>query len=325
MLPFIRKSVNYQIHAIQWINEKPMLAVLGQLPNGTGVLYIYRLAKNELVPEHGNCQFIDMPTAMNTLGNDLIIAESNKLSIWDVQDLTVPKRTIPLNGHHVQCMDCFGGSATQKGPPEIVVGGDNRVLIYDIRQDMPVVEITEKMQPWTVAFGNAGDEVHRNIAVGFAQGSIKLYDLAQKACIWEINVGIGVCCIEFDVKNEFQNKLTAGCLRGVFHVFNLSDMENVVQVTKENKDDPATIWTLGHSPHYRDGIIVCINNAMQLFHYSKTDKAKGTIKLVDCLAHMSEQPIRVFQFNKKIVGLCVMGSFDQILSVLMVPNVKKCQ
>ena len=318
MLTFIRMDLKFQVHALQWLNEKPMLAVLGQLANGTGKLYIYKLVKNELIPEHGNCSFMTMPNAMGVLGNDLVIAEESQLSIWDPTDLVLPKKVISLKSS-VQCMDCFGGSKNEPGPPEIVVGTTNKIELYDVREDKPVVEIFEKMQPWAVAFGNAQDVDNRNVAVGFANGFLKIYDLTKQQCIWEVNTGsLGICCLEFSNKIAFQTTITAGCLRGVFHVFHIADLKNVVHLIHENKEEPATIWTLGHSPQNPDKVMICVNNIVQLFQINK-----DTLKLVDSIHGGVEQPINKFQWNKKLDGLCAFSSYDQVLNVMMVANVNK--
>eukprot|EP00835_Amoeboradix_gromovi_P005921 NODE_615_length_5971_cov_0.202486.p2 type:complete len:324 gc:universal NODE_615_length_5971_cov_0.202486:1098-2069(+) len=323
MLPFIRKNTEYQIHSIQWINEKPMLAVLGQMSDGSGVLKIFRLVKNDLVPEHGNCHFMTMPTGMKTIGGDLVISELKQLSIWDVHDLVYPKSVIEIK-NTAQCMDCYGGCKDQPGPPEIVIGCAKKVEIYDIRQNLPVVEIFENMQPWAVAIGGASEARKRSVAVGFDQGTIKIYDLENRTCVWEIKVIHGVCCLEFDRRDSVYNKLTVGCLRGDFHVFQLSNLNKVKHLTVKNKQEPYTIWTLSHSPHYKDGFIVCVNNVIQLFRY-EYGKTEDQVKLVDSVANLTEQPIRAFQWNDKIVGLCAFASFDQVLCVLMAPAVKNCQ
>eukprot|EP00834_Sanchytrium_tribonematis_P004841 NODE_260_length_11481_cov_1.187928.p5 type:complete len:320 gc:universal NODE_260_length_11481_cov_1.187928:5384-4425(-) len=317
MLPFIRKQTNYQIHQIQWIHNSPKLAVLGQTSAGNGILHIYALNQQELKMLHGNIHFTHMPTQLKCMGDELIIAEQDKLSVWDIHDLTFPKKTIKLNGSAL-CMDVCG--VLEDGPPEVAIGLNKKVEIYDLRVDTPVVELYESFQPWCCAFGNSIND-HRNIAIGFENGLLKIYDLLQKSCIYKNQFDSGICCLSFDSKSIGMNQLIIGCLHGKAHLIDFQNKpsppnENPFQIISHvNSSHPCTIWTCAFNPHNPFQFMMSNDHLLQLFDHK--------MNLIDSVGYLSQQPIRTFHYNDKIKGLCAFGSFDQTLVVLMIQSSKK--
>ena len=318
MLPFIRKVEDLQIKTIKWITDKPILAVLGQKTNRLGVVYLYKLEKENL-SKYAELQVNGDPTTLSMLMGDLVVAEGKLITIWSLDNLKEPKCVIDV-GMHIDCMDSFGGSYTELGPPEIVVGCGNKVLVYDVRVQEPVVTINEKQTIWAVGFGNAYSTEEKSIAVGFSDGLVKLYDLNLKKLVWSLQLKQGICRLEFNCKTTKQHYLSIGCLKGLCYVIDIRDLKKVVTVEDKNDEQECTIWSLGHSPHYKEALLISNDNYLQLFKIG-TNK----LTLMDSVGHLSEQPIRALDWNTKMEGLCAICSFDQVISILMIPAIHKCK
>ena len=82
---------------------------------------------------------------------------------------------------------------------------------------------SDKILPecWAVAFGNAFSLEDWNVAVGYDNGDIKMFDLKMNLQRWETNLKNGISHLELDRKDIPMKKLSATTLESIVHIFDI--------------------------------------------------------------------------------------------------------
>lgn len=132
---------------------------------------------------------------------------------------------------------------------------------------------------WSVAFGNAFNNSERYVVAGFDNGDIKLFDLRQLKCLWELNIGHGISNLSFNCANERLNKLVACTAQGSLHLFEaqsaakeLTFAWHVEQEAGGNKNGAAVvpnslgaganIWCVKHLPQNANLFATCAGSGL---------------------------------------------------------------
>lgn len=178
----------------------------------------------------------------------------------------------------INAIDGFGGLVTNCGPPEFVTAGrDGYIKVWDPRQPkkpvagvQPVVNEREGELPsdcWTVAFGNAFNNQERCVMAGFDNGDIRIFDLRKMKATWGINLGSGVCSLQFNKPNVPTTALVAATQRGSLNLFT-KDPERTDKFKWNMTKDASgarnggtrstrTIWCVRHMPQCDDVFATC--------------------------------------------------------------------
>jgi len=210
------------------------------------------------------------------------------------------------------------------------------VRVWDPRQEAPVVSLepseNEPIKPdcWTVAFGNAFNQVERCLAAGYDNGDVKLFDLRTNCLRWDTNVANGVCGLEFDRADINMNKLTVTTLESKMHIFDMKTYhpeKGYAGMTELAHN--STIWGVRHFPQNRD-LFTSLggNGALNLYKYhypasrsikDENDLPVGVAGRVELLNEkvMAQQPIVSVDWNVDKFGLGCSCSLDQQVKVII--------
>lgn len=227
--------------------------------------------------------------------------------------------------------------ARYAGPPELVTGGrDGAVKVWDIRQAQKPVIALEPVDKsgardcWAVRFGNSYDPDERVVAAGYDNGDVKLFDLRTQKMIHEMNVGNGVCDVEFDRPDIPMNKLTIAMLEGRVRVSDLRTLHpKLGYAYVEQRVSDGTIWTTRSVPQNREVFLSGGGGDLTLSQYKyppeRTLKDPDGIKrgvpgAIEQLnqAKVGDQPMNAIDWNKSKEGLLACTSFDQCLRIMLV-------
>ncbi|XP_076032932.1 dynein axonemal assembly factor 10 [Oratosquilla oratoria] len=339
----VQKTLDYSPFDVKWLPRSAKAVTVGSYPRSTGVIQIHELCQGDV----NLVQSIDKPTALKccTFGASSLAARQLAVGSFDghldILDLNQPETpTYSVNAHTqiVNCIDGVGGLGIGEGAPELVTGSrDGYIKVWDPRQkDKPVVnieptDINNKRDCWTVAFGNAHSAEDRAICIGFDNGDIKLIDLRTMGVKWEVNVGVGVCSVEFDRKDISMNKLVATTLEAKFHVFDLSVFHEKKGYAKvKQKAHDSTVWCAKYLPQNREIFMSTGGDgSLNLWKYSYPESRKkkfsdGTITGVPGKAefiqkmNIAELPITSFDWNRDKQGLAACTGLDQSLRIVIV-------
>jgi WD40 repeat protein len=209
--------------------------------------------------------------------------------------------------------------------------------IWDPRTNEPVVSLvpseTEKVLPecWDVCFGNAYSVEDRNVAIGYDNGDVKLFDLKMNMLKWETNLKNGICSVEFDRRDIPMNKLVVTTLESKIHVFDLKTLHPELGYTGLSEvAHNSTIWGAKHLPQNRD-IFMSLggNGAANLYKYNYPSKRsvmddnnieKGVVGSLSILnsREITTQPIMNLDWHPDKTGLATMVALDQTVKVYIV-------
>lgn len=360
ILCHIEKAVDFTIFDTKWLPCSAKLIVLGNKPNGNGVLKLFELngAKLDLVREHeqksalknasfGVSSLRKAHVAVASLDGHMKMLDLERLDSSSIYD--VKAHTGYVNG-----LDAIGGNIINCGAPEIATAGaDGFVKIWDLRQkDMPVAcmtPISSKKSTirecWAVAFGNSFND-ERIVCAGYDNGDVKMFDLRQMKICWETNVNNGICSIEFDRRDIPMNKLVVTTLEGGLHVYDLRTQHPTKGFACVSEKDAgrslgsngvidgkkATVWCARHLPQNREIFVTCGGTgSMRLWQYKYPEKRikvssdgydRGVSGTLQMLqaTSISSQPINSFDWCSDRIGLAVCSSFDQAVRVLVTTN-----
>lgn len=233
---------------------------------------------------------------------------------------------------------------------------DGAVKVWDLRQkDHPVANISatskdesskEVRDCWAVTFGDSYNSTERAVCSGYDNGDIKLFDLRKMAVRWETTCRNGICSLEFDRKDIEMNKLAATTLEGGLFVYDMRTQhhakgfsycseKNAGQSLGTNgviSGAKATVWCVRHLPQNREifmsgggtgSIRVWNYKYPEKRHKEMSDGTKsgvaGNLQMLSATT-VSQQPIHCFDWCSEKTGLCVAGSFDQTVRVLITTN-----
>lgn len=199
---------------------------------------------------------------------------------------------------------------------------------------------------WSVCFGNSFDSQNRMISCGYDNGDCKIFDLRTNKIFYEINVGNGICSIQFDRKDIKLNKFIITTLESQFRIYDMKTKHisdgfsylNIDCCDKGKSKKGTTIWRVSHLPQNRDIWCTCQGNGIvNIWKYIYPDSRfiiddkgykkgiMGECKLLSnkTLSTLSTQPIISWDWNKNKLGLSCISSLDQTIKVVIVTKLNK--
>eukprot|EP00796_Vickermania_ingenoplastis_P012329 gene12330-8458_t len=244
---------------------------------------------------------------------------------------------------HESIINCIDG-ARFSGPPEIATGSrDGSCKIWDTRQrtkpvvDLHPVSASTARDCWTVRFGNCFDPDERVLCAGFDNGDVKLFDLRTQKMLHEMNVGNGVCDVEFDRADIKMNKLIVSMLEGKVRISDLRTLHpKLGYAYVEERVSDGTIWTSKSLPQNREVFVSGGGGELGLCQYSYPPERSlrdpdGTSRgvpgsiTVHNKGKIGDQPINAVDWNRGKEGLLAATSFDQCLRVMLVTKLNLLQ
>jgi len=344
IIQHVQKSLNVTVYDVKWIPFSAKFVILGSHARGTGSIQVYQLnqGKLDLVSESEK----HSPFKCGTFGASFLEERhlatgdfDGRVSLWNLDKIELPVWTSKGHDAIINAIDGVGG-VQGGGAPEIVTGSrDGKVFLWDPRTNKAVVSLApppdQAVDCWSVAFGNSYDS-DRCVCSGYDNGDLKMFDLRMNTIKWEVNVGNGICSIEFDRKDIEMNKMVVTTLEAKFKVFDLRTFHSKLgfaSLTQQAHE--STVWVGKHLPQNRDiWMTTGGNGSMNLWRYSYPGQRKrkeidseeevgivGSCELLSSTA-MSTQPILCFDWNSDKEGLCVCGSLDQTVRVGIVTKLK---
>ncbi|KAI8991042.1 WD40-repeat-containing domain protein [Mycotypha africana] len=298
---------------VKWIPSSSRVCVVGASEVGTGKISIYGLEGKRLE--------LKRETETNTVlrcctitGHSRQIATGDfdgQLQIWDSQRLDIPLISFKAHQSIINSIDSFDRF---KDPQELVTGSrDGTVKVWDMRQtEKPVLTIrsTKKanVDIWAVAYGRIQTE--KVIAVGFEDGSLKLFHVGTSEYIWGTKMKDGICSIDF-----VQDSLLVSTLSGAYTVELKSPSGKTTEIkTKFEKE--TTLWSIRHMPQNPDYFTIASGDGkLSTFNLNKTH----TIDDIQELS-LSKHPIISLDYNRDKKGLYACTSFDQTLRIGIVQS-----
>lgn len=236
---------------------------------------------------------------------------------------------------------------------------DGSVKVWDLRQkDHPVANIAAESNAsgddkpkdirdcWTVTFGDSYNSAERAVCAGYDNGDIKLFDLRKMSLRWETTCRNGICSLEFDRKDIEMNKLAATTLEGGLYVYDMRTQHHSKGFSyccEKNAGQSlgsggvisgakATVWTVRHLPQNREIFMTGGGTgSVRVWKYNYPDKRykelsdgskagiAGSLSMLSA-STVSQQPVHCFDWCAEKTGLCVAGSFDQTVRVLITTN-----
>lgn len=284
---YLEKSLNFTIFDTKWIPKSAKFVVVGNRPNGKGVLKVFELNVGEIDPiaevEYEN------RVKCGSFGASSLRKQHFAVGTFDghlrICDMAVSNPSIyEVDAHEnaiTNCIDAIGGGLLVNcGPPEIATGGsDGYVKLWDIRQKDPVAcmaptkphQSATSRECWAVAFGNSFDNDNRALCAGYDNGDIKMFDLRQMKVCFEKNVKNGICDIQFDRRDILMNKMAVATLEGGLGVYDLRTQHSKKGFANVWENDAgralgsrgiiegmkSTVWCVRHLPQNREIFATC--------------------------------------------------------------------
>eukprot|EP01112_Ceratiomyxa_fruticulosa_P005290 TRINITY_DN158_c1_g1_i1.p1 TRINITY_DN158_c1_g1~~TRINITY_DN158_c1_g1_i1.p1 ORF type:complete len:351 (-),score=61.20 TRINITY_DN158_c1_g1_i1:72-1124(-) len=345
IITHISKSLSITVYDVKWVPVSSKFVCVGSFPRGTGTIKVFDLNSD------GNLKTIhevEKPSAFKCSSFGASFVEQRhlatgdfegKLSVWDLERTDAPVYSVNAHKEIIHSLDGIGG-IIGSGAPEIVTGSrDGRVCVWDTRQKEKPVAFFErgKSDCWSVSFGNSYNADERMVVAGYDKGDLVMFDLRTNTPFWETNVGKGICGIEFDRKDIEMNKMIVTSLDSSFKIFDLRTKhpeKGFAALTTSAHE--STVWTGRHLPQNREIFATTGGNGdFNLYKYSypahrrrKDPESKqdmgvaGTVSLLNS-ASLSSLPVVCLDWNVEKEGLCVVGSLDQSVKVLIVTKLDK--
>lgn len=304
VLCHIEKAMDFTIFDTKWLPCSAKCVILGNKPNGKGVLRIFEMnaGQLDLVREFeykSTLKSGSFGASSLQKSHMAVISFDGRVQMLDLERLDAePVFSVQAHKGIANCIDAIGaGHMKNCGAPEIATGGaDGLVKVWDLRQkDTPVacIEPTASKdgdtirECWTVAFGDSFNNDERSLVAGYDNGDVKMLDLRQMKVRWETNARNGVCCVEFDRRDIPMNKLVVTTLEGGLHVYDLRTQHPKKGFACVSEKDAgrslgtngvisggkATVWCARHLPQNREIFVTCGGTgAIRLWHYKYPEK-----------------------------------------------------
>lgn len=278
-----------------------------------------------------------------------------------MERLDEPIFQVKAHSEIINTLDAIGGNSQLCGAREVATGSrDGSVKVWDPRQkDSPVVDMTatsakdetvkDARDCWAVAFGDSYNNTERAVCSGYDNGDIKLFDLRKMSLRWETTCKNGICSLEFDRKDIMMNKLAATTLEGGLYVYDMRtqhDTKGFSYCCEKNAGQSlgtngvisgarATVWTVKHLPQNREIFMTGGGTgSVRIWKYNYPEKrckemsdglkcgVAGNLQMLSATT-VSQQPVHCFDWCQEKTGLCVAGSFDQTVRVLITTNLNQ--
>ncbi|CAD2217632.1 WD domain, G-beta repeat, putative [Angomonas deanei] len=242
---------------------------------------------------------------------------------------------------HSSIINCMDG-ARAYGPPELATGSrDGSVRVWDCRQSAkPIVSLnppsnnnnntTNVRDCWAVALGNSHDPDERVLSCGYDNGDVKLFDLRTNKMLHEMNVGNGVCGLEFDRKDIPMNKLYISMLEGRVRCVDVRTCHSKLGYAYvDERCSNGTVWSTRVLPQNREVFMAGGGGELILRQYEYPPERErkdqdgvpmGVAGKVNALntVKVGDQPINALDWNRGKEGLLACASLDQSLRVMLV-------
>lgn len=304
VLCHIEKAMDFTIFDTKWLPCSAKSVILGNRPNGKGILKICEVNSGQLdlVSEYEyktTLKGASFGASSLQKSHVAVISFDGYLQMLDLERLDV-EPIYRVNAHNgmANCMDAIGGGYMKNcGAREIATGGaDGYVKVWDLRQkDTPVACIQPNQKNsgdparecWTIAFGDSFNNEERSLVAGYDNGDVKMFDLRRMKVRWETNTRNGICCAEFDRRDIQMNKLVVTTLEGGLHVYDLRAQHPKKGFACVSEKDAglslgtngvisggkATVWCVRHLPQNREIFVTCGGTgALRLWQYKYPEK-----------------------------------------------------
>ncbi len=347
ILPHLAHDTSCTLFDCKWVPCSTRFVVTGTKPTGEGILKVFSMGVKEIetLGEADRPMPIKCATFRHSSLEQRHLATgdfSGTLCTWDLERLDGPVTATKGHEDFINAIDGFGGvGAVDKGAPEIATASrDGTVKVWDPRiKDRPVacvqpMEGEQRRDAWAVAFGNCHGVKDRMLASGYDNGDIKMFDLRAMKLFWETRVPNGVCSLQFDRADIEMNKLTATCLEGRMHLWDLRTMhpeKGFAMLDQRMEATSATVWCGRHLPQDRDIFMAAGGSGdLSLWKYEypdkrfttneKTGEKEGVVGkwLKQQESQLGDQPISSFDWSADKAGLGVCVSFDQTVKIVIV-------
>ncbi|KAG2175169.1 hypothetical protein INT44_007657 [Umbelopsis vinacea] len=324
--PLISKALTSTAYDVKWIPHSARLCTIGASGRGAGVISFYKMEEKQLVlaNEVQHRVFVTetgstfrcgtfaastgharhLATGIMTLDSDFVYLRDQR----DPERLEIP--VLSTKGHDliINAIDGYGPTFTDTKSTELLTGGrDGQVKVWDLRAGLsPTLVVnpgSTAADVWSVAFANSGT-MERIFAAGYDNGDVKVFDHRGNSYVWDVNVGSGVCSLEFSAAGT-NVVLVAGTLDG-FHVIDLTTGK--VNSNKLN----STVWKVRHVPQ-RPSYYMTATGDGSLSLYQQGLGSKANLK-------QTEHPIVSFDWNGSKEGLYAAVSLYDNLTFMYSQN-----
>ncbi|CAO3675163.1 unnamed protein product [Umbelopsis ramanniana] len=308
--PLISKALTSTAYDVKWIPHSARLCTIGASGRGAGVISFYKMEGKQLVlaNETETGSTFRCGTFAASTGHARHLATGNfdgKLQIWDPERLEIP--VLSTKGHDliINAIDGYGPTFADTKTTELLTGGrDGQVKAWDLRAGLSPTLVVHPgdttADVWSVAFANSGT-TDRISAAGYDNGDVKVFDHRGNSYVWDVNVGSGVCSLEFSAVGT-NAVLVAGTLDG-FHVIDLTTGK--VNSNKLN----STVWKVRHVPQRPSYYMTATGDgSLSMYQQGAEYSPKANLK-------QTEHPVVSFDWNGSKEGLYAAVSFDQQVRV----------
>lgn len=308
----IEHAMDLTIMDVKWLPRTARLAVVGNRPNGRGVIEILELNEGKLssvrrIEREDRVKSGSFGASLLRRHHFAVGTFDGRLEVYDVERGASDGAVFEVEAHKgamVNCVDGVGGGLMVScGAPEIATGSsDGFVKIWDTRQKSdPVACLTPLREAknhfatrecWTVAFGNSFDNDNRVLCAGYDNGDIKMFDLRQMKIVFEENNKNGIVNIEFDRRDIMMNKMAVATLEGGLGVYDLRTRHSEKGFASVWERDAgkalgsygcvqgakSTVWCVRHLPQNREVFASCGGTGtirLWLYEYPKRRFKEG--------------------------------------------------
>ncbi|KAG2183389.1 hypothetical protein INT43_006395 [Umbelopsis isabellina] len=310
--PLISKALTSTAYDVKWIPQSARLCTIGASNRGAGVVSVYKMEGKQLVlvNETESGSTFRCGTFGAASGHERHLATGNfdgKLQLWDPERLELPITSTKGHDSIINAIDGYGPLNCGSQSSALLTGGrDGRIKLWDVRAELsPMTVVSPENQSadiWSVSFDSKISG--RLFATGYDNGDIKIFDHRSSGYIWGVNVGSGVCSLDFK-STESEKLLIAGTLSG-YHIINLDT--GAISDAKLN----TTIWKVMSVPAQPNFYMTASGEGhLSLYKH-------GSLSTPVTKSKQTEHPIVSFDWNTSKQGLFAAVSFDQQVRIGLV-------
>jgi WD40 repeat protein len=207
---------------------------------------------------------------------------------------------------HDGMINKIDGAGSQNGPFELCTASrDGTFKIFDIRQNATTIFSHKSTGDcWAVSFGRSFSDTERSLAVGYKNGDFKNLDMRNMQFIQEMNIGHGICHLEWKEKYLTDESIMASCMDG--KLFEIANKE----VKSIETGGTSTLWCVSR---YEDHMAVG-DGAGSLSIFKNNRKMETAL--------VSKKPLIAIDWNHEIPGLILTTSFEKHINILLLQHLK---